>query len=62
MLFLAFADTGLLLTMFSARDVMSVDVNMGCPKHFSIQGGMGAALLRKPEVACDVRPATAPLQ
>ncbi|KAI9919992.1 hypothetical protein PsorP6_016037 [Peronosclerospora sorghi] len=37
-----------------ARDVAAVDVNMGCPKHFSIQGGMGAALLQKPEVACDI--------
>ncbi|KAJ8575021.1 hypothetical protein ON010_g4190 [Phytophthora cinnamomi] len=37
-----------------ARDVAAVDINMGCPKHFSIQGGMGAALLRKPEVACDI--------
>ncbi|KUF80559.1 tRNA-dihydrouridine(20) synthase [Phytophthora nicotianae] len=37
-----------------ARDVAAVDINMGCPKHFSVQGGMGAALLRKPEVACDV--------
>lgn len=24
---------------------------MGCPKEFSIKGGMGAALLRKPETA-----------
>ncbi|CAI5730809.1 unnamed protein product [Hyaloperonospora brassicae] len=37
-----------------ARDVAAVDINMGCPKHFSIQGGMGAALLQKPEVACDI--------
>ncbi|KAL4166826.1 hypothetical protein KRP22_014078 [Phytophthora ramorum] len=37
-----------------ARDVAAVDINMGCPKHFSVQGGMGAALLRKPEVACDI--------
>ncbi len=22
-----------------------IDVNMGCPKHFSVSGGMGAALL-----------------
>ncbi|RMX62609.1 hypothetical protein KXD40_008940 [Peronospora effusa] len=36
-----------------ARDVAAVDINMGCPKHFSVQGGMGAALLRKPEIACD---------
>ncbi|TDH66719.1 hypothetical protein CCR75_007849 [Bremia lactucae] len=37
-----------------ARDVSAIDINMGCPKHFSIQGGMGAALLQKPEVACDI--------
>lgn len=30
-------------------DVAGIDVNMGCPKEFSIQGGMGAALLTKPE-------------
>ena len=29
-----------------AGDVAGVDLNCGCPKHFSIQGGMGAALLR----------------
>uniref|UniRef100_A0A1E1XAP3 Putative trna-dihydrouridine synthase n=1 Tax=Amblyomma aureolatum TaxID=187763 RepID=A0A1E1XAP3_9ACAR len=27
------------------RDVAGIDVNMGCPKEFSIKGGMGAALL-----------------
>lgn len=37
-----------------ARDVRAIDVNMGCPKHFSISGGMGAALLTKPEVAEDI--------
>lgn len=26
-----------------------IDINMGCPKEFSIKGGMGAALLRQPE-------------
>jgi tRNA-dihydrouridine synthase 2 len=31
---------------FSANDFVAVDLNMGCPKHFSVQGGMGAALLR----------------
>ncbi|CAM9388132.1 unnamed protein product, partial [Choristocarpus tenellus] len=36
------------------RDVAAVDVNMGCPKRFSLQGGMGAALLKKPEVAADI--------
>ena len=29
--------------------VAAVDVNMGCPVHFSTSGGMGAALLRKPD-------------
>ena len=36
------------------RDVAGVDVNMGCPKHFSVSGGMGAALLEKPEVVVDI--------
>ncbi len=27
-------------------DVPAIDINMGCPKHFSTSGGMGAALLR----------------
>eukprot|EP00420_Gonyaulax_spinifera_P006845 CAMPEP_0197930178 /NCGR_PEP_ID=MMETSP1439-20131203/105030_1 /TAXON_ID=66791 /ORGANISM="Gonyaulax spinifera, Strain CCMP409" /LENGTH=65 /DNA_ID=CAMNT_0043552857 /DNA_START=13 /DNA_END=207 /DNA_ORIENTATION=+ len=27
---------------------------MGCPKSFSVKGGMGAALLDKPEVAADI--------
>lgn len=26
-----------------------IDVNMGCPKSFSLKGGMGAALLTKPD-------------
>ncbi|GFR72824.1 tRNA-dihydrouridine(20) synthase [NAD(P)+]-like [Elysia marginata] len=29
--------------------VAGVDVNMGCPKEFSIKGGMGAALLTQPD-------------
>ncbi|TMW55201.1 hypothetical protein Poli38472_013092 [Pythium oligandrum] len=37
-----------------AQDVASIDINMGCPKHFSIQGGMGVALMKKPDVACDI--------
>lgn len=32
-----------------AGDVAGIDVNAGCPKPFSVVGGMGAALLRKPE-------------
>lgn len=34
---------------FVAADVAGIDVNAGCPKPFSISGGMGAALLRTPE-------------
>lgn len=31
------------------NDVAGIDINMGCPKSFSIKGGMGAALMEKPE-------------
>lgn len=34
-----------------SRDCAGVDLNMGCPKPFSTQGGMGAALLRDPDRA-----------
>ncbi|VUZ52463.1 unnamed protein product [Hymenolepis diminuta] len=30
-------------------DVAAIDVNMGCPKDYSMKGGMGAALLKQPE-------------
>ena len=33
------------------KDVAGIDVNMGCPKKFSIKGGMGAALLKQKETA-----------
>ena len=36
------------------NDVAGIDINMGCPKRFSVQGGMGAALLQKPDVACSI--------
>lgn len=32
------------------NDVSGIDVNAGCPKHFSIHGGMGAALLKTPDI------------
>lgn len=32
-------------------DVAAIDINMGCPKEFSIKGGMGVALLYNPEKA-----------
>eukprot|EP01104_Vermistella_antarctica_P000478 TRINITY_DN10648_c0_g1_i1.p1 TRINITY_DN10648_c0_g1~~TRINITY_DN10648_c0_g1_i1.p1 ORF type:complete len:412 (-),score=112.58 TRINITY_DN10648_c0_g1_i1:930-2165(-) len=37
-----------------ARDVDAIDLNMGCPKKFSIQGGMGAALLTNLEAVRDI--------
>lgn len=37
-----------------SRDVDFVNINSGCPKRFSIQGGMGAALLRDPEKLCSI--------
>ena len=30
-------------------DIDGIDVNMGCPKSFSLKGGMGAALLSHPD-------------
>jgi tRNA-dihydrouridine synthase len=39
---------------FSAQDVAAIDVNMGCPKPFSISGGMGAALLKEPDKVKEV--------
>ena len=30
-------------------DIDGLDINMGCPKSFSLKGGMGAALLTQPE-------------
>lgn len=32
-----------------SNDVAAIDINMGCPKPFSIEGGMGAALLTQPD-------------
>ncbi|KAJ2809315.1 tRNA-dihydrouridine synthase 2 [Coemansia guatemalensis] len=36
------------------QDVAGIDLNCGCPKKFSIQGGMGAALLQKPDQLCAI--------
>lgn len=35
-------------------DVDGIDLNAGCPKHFSIHSGMGAALLSTPDLLCDI--------
>ena len=37
-----------------AHDCIGVDLNMGCPKKFSLTDGMGAALLRDPQRACEI--------
>lgn len=42
-------DRALQAAKLVAEDVAGIDVNMGCPKPFSIKGGMGAALLHEPD-------------
>ena len=37
-----------------AQDVAGIDVNSGCPKPFSMKGGMGAALLKDPDRLCSI--------
>ncbi|XP_055333382.1 tRNA-dihydrouridine(20) synthase [NAD(P)+]-like [Paramacrobiotus metropolitanus] len=36
------------------NDIAGLDINMGCPKDYSVRGGMGAALLKTPDVAEDI--------
>jgi tRNA-dihydrouridine synthase len=36
------------------QDVSRIDLNCGCPKPFSTQGGMGAALLDTPDLLIDI--------
>lgn len=36
------------------QDVSGIDINAGCPKHFSIHAGMGAALLKTPDLLCSI--------
>ena len=35
-------------------DASGIDLNCGCPKHFSTHAGMGAALLENPELLCAI--------
>ncbi|KDE06606.1 hypothetical protein MVLG_03102 [Microbotryum lychnidis-dioicae p1A1 Lamole] len=37
-----------------AGDVDGIGLNCGCPKHFSLQAGMGAALLSDPDKLCSI--------
>ncbi|KAL4706004.1 hypothetical protein ACJJTC_014226 [Scirpophaga incertulas] len=39
---------------FVQNDVAGIDINMGCPKEFSIKGGMGVALLMQTEKATSI--------
>nr|CAH7716916.1 unnamed protein product [Callosobruchus chinensis] len=41
----------LMVAKMIEKDVAAIDINMGCPKQFSLKGGMGAALLTQPEKA-----------
>lgn len=43
-------DLALKAALTLKQDVSAIDVNCGCPKKFSIQGGMGAALLTNPDL------------
>lgn len=36
------------------KDVAGIDINMGCPKKFSMLGGMGASLLSEPQKATNI--------
>ena len=36
------------------NDVSGIDVNMGCPKDFSVKGGMGVALLNRPDKISEI--------
>lgn len=36
------------------KDVAAIDINMGCPRKFSMLGGMGAALLINPQQATSI--------
>lgn len=48
------AATALRAAQHVIDDVVGVDVNMGCPKSFSVQGGMGVALMDAPERVVDI--------
>ena len=50
----ACATQALLAAQKAATDVRAVDINMGCPVKFSVQGGMGSALLTQPEKVRDI--------
>lgn len=48
------AERALRIAKMVENDVAGIDINMGCPKEFSIKGGMGAALLNDPDRAKNI--------
>lgn len=48
------AEQALKAALLVQNDVAGVDINMGCPKKFSVHAGMGVALLDNPSTAYDI--------
>ncbi|XP_013133632.1 PREDICTED: tRNA-dihydrouridine(20) synthase [NAD(P)+]-like isoform X2 [Papilio polytes] len=48
------AERALKVAKMVENDVAAIDINMGCPKEFSIKGGMGVALLEQTDKAYDI--------
>lgn len=48
------AERALKVAKLVENDVAAIDVNMGCPKEFSIKGGMGASLMYNSNNAIEI--------
>jgi tRNA-dihydrouridine synthase 2 len=48
------ADLAVAAALHVYEDVGAIDINMGCPKKFSVSGGMGSALLSDVDRACRI--------
>ncbi|GJQ66949.1 hypothetical protein Trydic_g7963 [Trypoxylus dichotomus] len=48
------ANRALKVAKLLEKDIAGIDINMGCPKEFSLKGGMGAALLVNPNKAKEI--------
>lgn len=48
------AVTALKAALVVEKDVSAIDINMGCPKHYSVSRSMGAAHMSSPEAAEDL--------
>lgn len=48
------ADNAVQAALKVVNDVDGIDLNCGCPKHFSVHSGMGAALLSTPDLLCNI--------